>query len=186
MKTCSCCKKSLDESNFGKKSHYRDGLNCYCKPCQRNLDKRKYDERKSNGWKKIHSEQVKQYNREYYHKNKERVKEVKASYDAKLEVKKRKNFLKKTRYKALNTFSAALRRKAARSATPKWLTIEQKEEMKLFYKSARSMTEFHEIQFEVDHIEPILGETSCGLNVPWNLQVITADENRRKSNKLIV
>ena len=36
------------------------------------------------------------------------------------------------------------------------------------------------VRHEVDHVWPIKGRKSCGLHVPWNLQVITWKENSRK------
>ena len=40
------------------------------------------------------------------------------------------------------------------------------------------------IPHEVDHIDPITHPLLCGLTVPWNLQVISATENRRKGNRI--
>lgn len=40
------------------------------------------------------------------------------------------------------------------------------------------------ILHHVDHIFPVNHPRCCGLTVPWNLQVIPALENIRKSNKI--
>lgn len=66
--------------------------------------------------------------------------------------------------------------------TPKWLTPEQIKEMGEFYRTANRLTKETGIEHQVDHIYPLQGKLSCGLHVPWNLRVITAEENRLKSN----
>lgn len=76
------------------------------------------------------------------------------------------------------------RRRRYKQATPKWLTPEQKMEIRLKYRVAIELSRTLNIPHAVDHIVPINGETVCGLNVPWNLRVITQEENLKKSNKL--
>ena len=77
----------------------------------------------------------------------------------------------------------ALREERIRLATPPWLTKEQRMEIELIYKDAAELTVLTGVPHEVDHIKPIKGRKSCGLHVPWNLQVLTWRENNRKRNR---
>lgn len=86
--------------------------------------------------------------------------------------------------KGIINAKTAKRRAKKLLATPKWLTKLQLEHIKLFYKAAGKLTLELGIKFEVDHIEPLQGELSCGLHVPWNLQVITMSDNRRKGRRI--
>lgn len=81
--------------------------------------------------------------------------------------------------------SRAARKKAVRQATLQWLTAIQRAQMQEFYDIAEAMTVQTGLRHEVDHIYPIKGKTASGLHVPWNLQVLTALENNKKSNKLL-
>ena len=58
-------------------------------------------------------------------------------------------------------------------ATPEWVDWEIMGQIYL----SRDETE------QVDHYYPLRHSEFSGLNVPWNLQVITAEENSQKSNK---
>jgi 5-methylcytosine-specific restriction endonuclease McrA len=77
------------------------------------------------------------------------------------------------------------RRRKHRNATPPWLTRKQKAEIRQLYQIAITMTKTTGERYVVDHIVPLRGESVCGLHVPWNLRVITQEENLAKSNKLL-
>lgn len=78
-----------------------------------------------------------------------------------------------------------VRRQAAKiSATPRWLSEQHHAEMRSIYQQASATSAFFGVKFHVDHAVPLRGVDVCGLHVPWNLQVIPALENHRKSNRL--
>jgi hypothetical protein len=76
------------------------------------------------------------------------------------------------------------RRRKHRQATPPWITRRQKSEMRALYQIAITMSKTTGELYVVDHIYPLRSDTVCGLHVPWNLRVITREENLRKSNAL--
>jgi len=86
----------------------------------------------------------------------------------------------KTRNKEALTAGRAKYRAARRNAVPPWLTDEHKEQIKEIYKLRRTLSESTGVEHQVDHIVPLQGGTVCGLHVPWNLRVITAEENNTR------
>lgn len=84
-------------------------------------------------------------------------------------------------YKALTS----VRKRRHKHATPPWVTKEQKHAMRQLYLQAMQMTRITGERYVVDHIVPLINPSVCGLHVPWNLRVITQQENLTKSNKLV-
>jgi hypothetical protein len=76
----------------------------------------------------------------------------------------------------------ARRRSARMCRTPPWLTGEQRREIAAIYEQARRLSDAGEPR-TVDHICPLQSAVVSGLHVPWNLQVLTREENARKYNK---
>lgn len=101
-------------------------------------------------------------------KNKERVRSNQENW--------RQNNIEKTREYLAN------RRASKKNATPLWLTDEDRFIIKQVYVAAKDKEKRFGIAYHVDHIIPLQNDKVCGLHVWWNLQVIPADINYRKSN----
>ena len=71
-------------------------------------------------------------------------------------------------------------RAARRQACPPWLNKEMLNQIHEIYRLRRQISEATGIVHEVDHIVPLQGGTVCGLHVPWNLRVITKEQNNRR------
>jgi 5-methylcytosine-specific restriction endonuclease McrA len=129
------------------------------------------------------SEAAKAAAKRYYERNKEAVK-ARAISRPKEEVNQYKKKYKEENpelYKALTS----VRKRRHRTATPKWVTPEQKLAMREMYLQAQKLTKITGERYVVDHIIPLISPDVCGLHVPWNLRVITQEENLKKSNKLV-
>jgi hypothetical protein len=121
--------------------------------------------------------------RKYYEKNKESVKARAAARPAS-EVRQYKDLHKQKNpeyYKSLTS----VRKRRHRNATPAWITKEQKLAMRQLYLQAQQMTQITGERYVVDHVVPLISDEVCGLHVPWNLRVITQEENLKKSNKIL-
>jgi len=73
-----------------------------------------------------------------------------------------------------------------KEATPSWLSKFDREYIRHLYIQANNLENITGDRYHVDHIVPLKGENVCGLHVPWNLDVITAEENMSKGNKLLL
>jgi len=106
------------------------------------------------------------YRKSYYEKNKN-VEAVKNSKWSK------ENLDKKRLY-------TANRRAALISATPLWVNHIA---IKKIYDEAAFLTRVTGLKYEVDHVIPLNGKNVCGLHIASNLQVLKAEDNRKKAYK---
>lgn len=111
-----------------------------------------------------------------------RRKIVPQSKEQKLEAVLRSRKWRKENPAKRNALKAAYKNSLIK-ATPPWLSETQKEAIVLFYEQARDCFLISGEKYAVDHIVPIRGKNVCGLHVPWNLQILPSDINRRKSNE---
>ena len=128
-------------------------------------------------------EKVKDAKQGWYQAHKEQV--ILAASTRPAEVKREYQTAWKERNATWVKADTKSRRRKHREATPRWLSKAQKATMREIYKIAITMTQTTGEQYVVDHIVPLRSHEVCGLHVPWNLRVITQDENLKKSNKLL-
>jgi len=137
---------------------------------------------KKKAWREANKDKIKAW----YEANKEVCNAKKKAWK---EVNKEREKANQKAYQKANqdkcNAHSAKRRSKKLNATPTWLTKEHFNEIGEFYKESQQLTKETGIPYQVDHIVPLQGETVSGLHVPWNLRVVTAEENIKKSNKLI-
>lgn len=125
----------------------------------------------------------KEAKRRYYERNKEKVK-ARAKARPVEDARRYKKAWKQRNPEVVQVSANAWKRRA-RDASPPWLTLEQKAEIAAIYAKARAMTKMSGVKHVVDHIVPLRSPIVCGLHVPWNLQVLTHEENCAKGNNLL-
>lgn len=81
--------------------------------------------------------------------------------------------------KELICHKSAVRRAAAKKATPAWFDADEVLDL---YRKAAEMTEKTGVKHEVDHIVPLQSDLVCGLHWHGNMRVITKSENASKRN----
>lgn len=159
MKFCSNCgiEKPLDE--FYDNKNKKDGKHCHCKECSRALKRE---------WAAKNKDKVASYDKEWQEKNKD---------------KKAKSYKKwqQTHKGFVNSINSK-RRADEKAATPSWADLDK---IRSFYNVAQYLdwASGGFVKHHVDHIVPLRGKNVCGLHVEYNLQVLTQDDNLRKSNK---
>jgi len=158
-KACSKCGsiKLLDE--FSISSDRKFGRKSACKVCMSMGNKAYYQKNRESMLKK---------ERDRYHDKSGNAKETKIKY--------LKNNL------GSNNASSTRRYADKLNAVPRWADLSV---IKGIYEYSRLKTLITKVKHHVDHIIPLQHKLVCGLHTEANLQVITATDNQRKSNRFI-
>lgn len=175
-KTCSKCLEEKSFEEFSKQKTGKFGFVSQCKACRKLYQDRYYEENK-----------VKEALRKqkYYEENKEKVSKRNEIW-AKSHRESRRKIVEKWRIenKPKKAHYQKLREAKKTKASPCWLTLEQLTEIENFYWLAKECEMLSGDKYHVDHIIPLQSKNVCGLHVPWNLQVLPADVNISKGNRL--
>jgi hypothetical protein len=176
-KVCSSCNKVKSTKEFALYKTGKDGFASQCKSCN---SKYSYEYYRKNKLKKS------QYDKTRYAKKREEISKRNRSYY----LKGREKALIKQRQWAKNNphlvrLQSSQKRANKRNAIPPWLNKSHKEEIKLMHLLAKSLERQTGNKYHVDHIIPLKHKEMCGLHVPWNLRVITEEENMRKNNRFL-
>jgi hypothetical protein len=121
-------------------------------------------------WRQANPERTRQYQLHWRKTNPKKAKEVLQ----KIQKSWRKAHPDKVRS------HAARRRALKKHATPAWADINK---INQIYAEALRLQNLTGQLYHVDHIYPLSSPYMCGLHVETNLQIISAEENMKKSNK---
>lgn len=178
LKSCAKCKVERSLFDFGKDAKRKDGLQPYCKACNRAY--RIANKAKIAAYREEHSDYYRAKNKEWREANPDRVKQMNSSsYHA-----SRETNIKRVRdWQVANPgkhCEIQVRRYASiKSSVPVWADASEIEKI---YRTAAAMRKSG-VDVHVDHIVPLRSKLVCGLHVPANLQIIDRIANLIKNNR---
>lgn len=178
---CTCCNKMKQPYEFHIRKSRAKGITSKCKLCISNEMKEYYslNQEKILESKKVYREEkrdkINESNRNIRSQNPELVREKDRLYY--------KSYREK--YPEKITTKMAKRRSQKSNAMPDWLSEKDISKIRSIYKLRSSISKKTGIEHHVDHIVPLIHPDVCGLHVPWNLRIITKQENLKKSNTLV-
>jgi hypothetical protein len=132
----------------------------------------------------LSSEDRKQQQQKYQHKNRDHIREVSKQWrnNNKQHVNQYARQYQKLNRPYYNAKQAAYRAQK-RLATPGWC---EHNAIILLYRESRQISQTTGVSHHVDHIVPLVHPKVCGLHCLANLRIITEYDNKTKNNKFTV
>lgn len=206
-KYCLGCQQDKTLNLFWKNKRSADGLDRYCVDCGKARRKKDYEDNKDKYLQRVQQYQqrpefkeqhkkyqqtwltnggdvwMKEYQQHYCEQHKEkRVRVSKEWYEQHPESLSDIQLRYRINNRGVILSRLAKRRAQKKQAIPPWF---EKEAVEALYKQCKLKSIQEGKNYHVDHIIPINNTDVCGLHCLDNLQILTAEENMSKSNKLI-
>lgn len=191
MKVCTGCGIEKGFGEFHKRSASVDGLNARCKVCMKLADAKRYQNNtearaERNKIYRTKNSEVLKIKKKFYQKN--RPQAIRDAENARKREWRKANSARvrewheryHERKPHLRSAFNAKYKAAKLQATPVWANFKAIEE---FYAAADFLSMVTGEWYEVDHIVPIRSKLVCGLHCEANLQILTLEANRSKSNR---
>lgn len=204
-KTCSRCFESKPVAEFQKRRKDGEAVSAYCRHCNSAVvvewTRKKPEKHRENGraWRTANIDRSRELKRDQYQRDKARnpnrgIQRYKANaaslkekrrtyYHENKDAERRKNREWRLKNPARNAHKSMMYEARKRQAMPSWA---DKAAIFAVYEKCADMNKNSAIKYQVDHIYPLCSPVMCGLHVHYNLQIIPAEENQRKSNKVAV
>lgn len=177
MRTCTCCNEVKPLTDFYRKTK-RGTYEARCKSCFRAKVKAYADAnreavRESN---RVAGEKFRAANRAQ-----ERAR-ARAAYHADKERYAERSRVWRKAKPHLHAAKEAKRRASKAKATPSWANPTA---IKAIYAEAARLSRESDVLMHVDHIVPLISDVVCGLHCEANLQILPAEANLQKGNRLM-
>jgi hypothetical protein len=203
-KICSKCKEEKEICEFNKKSISNKGIQYYksrCKLCQSEDDKIKRDKNpeKYKSWYDNNREKRNKWRSEYYQKNKEKILNQNKNYVESTRINRRKKYNEDDLFKVRHILSNRMRYLLKIKSFNKKQKFNKvigctseflKEHLEKQFTDGMSWDNHGQYGWHIDHIIPLSSakteEEIYKLCHYTNLQPLWAEDNLRKSNKILI